>query len=249
MASNSQLKPGPPTLGQFMMREIVPNAIKKGLFGGPHILFPDLVNICVFLFQSNAIIGRVRRSQIDLLAKLFTEPGRESDLIPWLRQRSSKQLNEYKDVFGEEPTAFQTYITGLEYQTAGITLPFGNAQLRGSLKEHTKQVEKQSKYKVPLDFADQKLQMTAVEGIGFGIEYPELTEKMYREANENIDRENGNNARQAGLDIPWCFPFQQNPDVITLEEQENIALSMVAAYASEYHPQLVTPLDLDGYLE
>ena len=243
MASNSRLKPGPPTLGQFMMRGIVPNAIKKGMFGGPHILFPDLVNICAFLFQSNAIIGRVRRSQIDLLAKLFTEPGRESDLIPWLRQRSNKQLNEYKDVFGEEPTDFQTYITGLEYQTAGITLQFGNTQLRGSLKEHTKQVEKLSKKKLPLDFADQKFQMTAIEGIGFGIEYPDLTEKMYRGANENIDRESWDEARRAGLDIP------QNPEVITLEEQENIALSMVAAYASEYHPHLVTPLDLDGYLE
>jgi len=238
MASNSQL-----TLGQFMMRVIVPDAIKKGLFGGPHILFPELVNICAYLFQSNAIIGRVRRNQIDLLAKLFTEPGRESDLIPWLRERSRKQLSEYKDVFGEEPTGFQTFVTGLEYQTAGITLTFGNAQLRGSFKDHMKQVEKQSKYKVPLDFADQKFQMTALEGIGFGIEYPDLTEQLYRGANENLDRESWDEARRAGLDIP------QNPEVITLEEQEDIALSMVALYANEYYPQLVTPLDLDGYLE
>jgi len=178
-----------------------------------------------------------------LLARMFSEPGRESDVISWVRRLSNKRLSEYKDVFGEEPTAFQTYITGLEYQTAGLTLQFGNARLKGSFKEHTKQVEKLSKHKLPLDFADQKLQMTVSEGIGFGIEYPDLTERMYREANENIDRKSWDEARQAGLDIP------QNPEVITLEEQEDIALSMVATYAREYHPHLVTPLDLDGYIE
>ena len=244
MASNPQM-----TLALFLVREIVPNAIKKGLFGGPHIPFADLINICGYLFQSGAIIGRARRSQSESLATMFSEPGRESDAIDGIKLISTRHLDEYRRVFGEEPTAFPTYVTGLEYQRAGITMPFGKAQLTGSIQQHIKRVEKQSKDKVPLGFADDKLQMTAVEGIGFGIEFPELTEHMYREANENIDKKDWDNARQAGLDIPWCFPSQQNPDVITLEEQEDITLSEVAAYASQHYPRLVALLGLNKYLE
>ena len=167
----------------------------------------------------------------------------ESICLLCIKLISTRHLDEYRRVFGEEPTAFPTYVTGLEYQRAGITMPFGKAQLTGSIQQHIKRVEKQSKDKVPLDFADDKLQMTAVEGIGFGIEFPELTEHMYREANENIDKKDWDNARQAGLDIP------QNPDVITLEEQEDITLSEVAAYASQHYPGLVALLDLNKYLE
>ena len=77
-----------------------------------------------------------------------------------------------------------------------------------------------------------------LEGIGFGASFPELTKRMYRNAYEGIDTHLWSEARAHGLAIP------EKPEIVSLEEREATVLQMVAAYASEYYPELLDPLDL-----
>ena len=67
--------------------------------------------------------------------------------------------------------------------------------------------------------------------------------KVYRNTCENIDTNAWSEARAHGLAIP------ETPTIISLEEQEKIVLQIVATYASEHYPELLDPLDLNGYLE
>lgn len=85
--------------------------------------------------------------------------------------------------------------------------------------------------------------MFGLEGIGFGSSFPQLTEKMYRNLHESIDMDVWSKWRAHGLAIP------EKPTQMTLEEQEALILQMVAAYTSEYYPELLDLLDLRGHLD
>ena len=96
--------------------------------------------------------------------------------------------------------------------------------------------------KVPLEQAEPLIKSFHAEGIGFGSVFPELTEKLYRNTFEKVNRDSWIEARKYGLAIP------EEPTIIGLKEQEEIVLQMVAAYASEYYPELLDSLDLRGHL-
>jgi len=66
---------------------------------------------------------------------------------------------------------------------------------------------------------------------------------MYRNAHESIKMDVWYEARAHGLAIP------EKPTKISLEEQEGVVLQMVAAYTSEYYPELLDPLDLRCYID
>ena len=96
--------------------------------------------------------------------------------------------------------------------------------------------------KVPLEKAEPSIKAFELEGIGFGSSFPELTEKMYRNTLENIDRDVWAEMRAHGA------PITEKPRIVSLEELEEATLQMVVAYASEYYPELIDPLDLRGHL-
>ena len=105
-----------------------------------------------------------------------------------------------------------------------------------------KRITKMLDEKMPLEKAEPFIKAWGQEGIGFGSAFPQMAETMYRNSRGNIDSNDWAEMRQHGIAI------SENPAIISFEEQEDIVLCTTAAYASEYLPELLSPLDLYKYL-
>lgn len=227
------------TLMGFFGMGPVQNLAKSRLFGGPYLHFADVVTISGYLFQSGALLGRAKLGQLNYLAKMFADPRREPDVIKLLQDSAKRRLDDYVDTYGEEPFNLMSFILASEYKKTGIIIPLHGLELTDTNK---RQVAKVAKVKMPLKEVESTIKYGMVEGIGFGSLLPDLTETMYRESNDDIDIEAWELWKESGLEIP------ESPTVVSLEEQDQTVLSMVATYAQAYFPELIEPLKLTEVL-
>lgn len=225
-------------IGMGPMRKV----IRKRLLGAPYLHFADYVQVSGYLYQCGAILGRAKSDKLIILAGMLAQPGREADFIGYLKDLARKRLEDYVDAYGQQPTSLQLFVMATEYKKAGMPHGIADSPIDSDLKTHMKHTSKIAEMKMPVKEVEPMIKMWGQEGIGFGSSFRELTEKMYRDANENIDMEQWSEARKYGLDLP------ETPTIITLEEQEQIVLSMVAIYSGTYFPDLVEPLGLTGVL-
>jgi len=222
-------------LGMEPMRQVM----KTRLFGGPYIRLYDFFDVCRFQFESGAILGRARCNKLNILAKMFVLTGEGINKnIKFVQQEAKQRLEKFRNEVGKEPDTFFEFIQLRELgSTIGLSLAdfceaYGNKKLMKVFDEKW-QVEK----------AEPFIKLFGYEGIGFGSLFPELTEKMYRNAYENIDMDVWFEARAYGLVIP------EKPTIESFEEREQLVLLMVALYAQAYYPELLDPLDLQKIIE
>ena len=172
---------------------------------------------------------------------MLVVPGGEVNrLVKYMHDSAKEHLEKFRREHGNEPNTFYDFIFGIEFERV-----FGSS-LNKVYEEYmrgNKGVVKVFDHKVSLDIAWPNIQNYGVGGIGFGSSFPELTEKMYRNATESIDTDKWVEARKSGMDIP------KEPDIVTLEEREESILGIVAAYTLKYYPELVDPLDLRNYID
>lgn len=227
-------------LGLGLMQKV----IRKRLFGAPYLHFADYVQVSGYLYQCGAILGRAKQDKLIILAGMLAQPGREADFIGYLKDLARKRLDDYVDTYGQQPTSLQLLVMTTEYKKAGVVMPLGVAEpaTERELKTYMAQGTRIAKWKMPLKEIEPFMKTWGQEGIGFGSCFSDLTEKMYRDANEDIDIDQWSEARKHGLDLP------ETPSVITLEEQGQMVLSMAAVYAGTYFPDLVEPLGLTEVL-
>jgi len=112
---------------------------------------------------------------------------------------------------------------------------------KGKIK--AKKAMKKLEMKVSLRASEIAQRIFGREGIAFGISFPKLTERMYRNLQENVDMLGWSEAKAHGLAVP------EEPPIITLEEGEEVILKTVAVYTNRYWPEMLDSLDLRSYLE
>lgn len=205
------------------------------LFGGPYIRLGDFLIVCSFLYEAGAILGRARHDKLTILAKAFpADPGKEDSFINDLQNEARKRLEEYEKEFKKQPNSFLDLVYVLELKKLGLSL--GDTDF--------KTLKKAFGEKWPLKEAEPHIKFFGLEGIGFGSCFPELTVKMrLSHYIQNIGLDKWQKYREAGLHI------SEQPNIISLEEQEHDVLSMVAAYVSENYPELLDPLDLRSFIQ
>lgn len=232
-------KEGQITLMGFLGMTPVMKVTKTRLFGGPYIRLYDFFAVLSILYMTGAILGRARRNKLSILVEMLVVPGTEANkFLEFLQECAQKRLEKFRNEVGKDPDRFDEFILIREFEsTTGLSLTSFEAYARGN-----KKILKACDEKFPLEKAEPYIKMFGIEGIGFGSSFPELTEKMYRNAFEKIDMDVWARARAHGLAIP------EKPTIISLEEQEETVLQMVAAYTSEYYPELLESLDLRSHL-
>jgi len=219
--------------------------VKKGAFGKRYLHLFDYFQAIQFQYESGAVLGRAKRDKLSALKKLLVIPGyTAADVMEMAQDTAKKRLTDFKKDSGNEPETFSDFLYWKMFESAigqSIT-DCAEAYLHGN-KKILKMIDKKANEKVPLPEADYPLSIFGYEGVGFGSSFPELTEKMYRNATENIDMDKWSKARAYGLAIP------EKPDIVSLEEREEALLQIVAAYTAEFYPELLDPLDLRGYID
>lgn len=243
-------KEGQPPLMLLLGHLVVSQVVKKRLFGKPFIRLPDFCAVLSFVYVSGAVLGRARRDKLDILEKMLVSSVNIMELtgsdclyltrleagieqVKFLQKLAKKRLDKFGNEVGKKPDTFFEFILFREFvwRTRG-SVP---DSLKGYLRKEQKPL---GENKVSLIVAYPIIEGFGLEGIGFGSSFPELTEKMYRNAYEGIDTDLWSEARAYGLDIP------ERLTIVSFDEREETVLQMVAAYASEYYPELLEPLDL-----
>ena len=227
-------------LGEIPLKQVV----KKQFIGGPYIRLYDYFATLSFQYESGAILGRAKRDKISTLVNMLVVPGAEViKFVKFMQDQANERLERFRNELGKEPDTFYDFILFRELEKSLTVVGLSFSKVFEEYTRGNKEVVKVFDRKVSLKDAWTRIQEYGVEGIGFGSSSPELTEKMYRTAHESIGTDMWSEARAHGLTIP------EEPTRISLEEQERTALQMVAAYTSQYYPELVDPLDLRGCLE
>ena len=157
-----------------------------------------------------------------------------------MRAKAKERLEEFRNQTSKEPDTFSELIFERELEKAtGLSL-FDSFE---AYKHRDKRILKVFDEKMPLEQAQDIMRMFGLAGIGFGIAFPELTERICRNSTENIDMDKWSEARAYGLAIP------EKPDIVSFEEREESILQIVATYTAEFYPELLDPLDLKGYID
>lgn len=225
-------------LAEYFKTNLVQQVVEKGFFGGPFLRFYNYLNVSMHLYQSGALLGRAKIDQMPILAQMYCVPGSEHNSINMVQGSARERLGEYQRTFGEEPISLDTFISATEYQRIGLTMPIGR---RSNSTNSRKEIAKVRDGKLRLKDIDMTMQFQLLEGIGFGSLFPDLTERMYRQANDYVDVNEWELA-QKRLGITASLP------VITLEDEEQSVLGLVAAYANVYFPKLIEPLNLTNLI-
>jgi hypothetical protein len=240
-------KEGQPTLTGVLSWLPLKPVVKERRFGGRYLRAFDYFYMLGFQYENCALLGRAYYDKINLLTRMLVrEENKVDELVKNLQDVSSNRLNKFRNEVGEEPKSFYHFISMREYDSVLVRafgLPLDELILLAARSREIKEVKKLFDREVPLEVATDKARIYGLEGIGFGSSFPELTEKMYKNAYENVDMDMWTKAREIGVDIP------EKPDFIPLEEREKPILTAAAAYAAEFYPELLDPLDLRGYIE
>lgn len=228
-------KQGQISLVNFLSIPVINKVTKTRLFGGRYLHLSDVFKVCSHLYLTGAILGRARRNNLNTLAKILVVPGTEEENMNWLQERARARLAKFRNEVGGEPDTFDEFILSGGLKGVGLIPTKG----RESYTHEDKKID--FNMKVPSEIAEYGMKTCLLEGICFGGSFPELTERMYEKAK---------NAEDAWTDT-WAhgLAIPKELTAMSFEEAEENILQIVAAYASEYYPELLDPLDLRNYLE
>ena len=196
---------------------------QKGLLGGVKVRMEDFMQVSAAVYATGAVLGRARHDRIEILAKMFSDPGQEKDSSEWLQSLANERIQKY----GRDPENFPALFFTTEWREMGATWP----------DDHRTVMQLGNK-KVPLEKLEDRFKMYILEGIGFGAAFPQKTERMWKDLYETVDAAAWERAKASGVDVP------EKPTPVNLADREREVLSEVAEYASEYFPELVEPLGL-----
>jgi len=237
------------TFIDYLGYEPVMAMAKKRLFGGSYLTFGDYCGVLALVYESSAVVGRAKSDKLSIIEKILEAqyPMYKPEPIKDFQKEAKERLDEFKKERGREPHSFLEFIqvkllkNALQHEGLKVLpnatydkLYLDEAIGRKALDSlemgdiaNGKKVMKILMSKISLKSAEIGIRIFGKEGIAFGISFPKLTERLYRNLHENIEK----------------------PPVITLEEGEEDILHVVAEYTTRFWPELLDALELRGYLE
>jgi len=202
---------------------IMSGALKKRIFSAPYIPFQRYLGCYQEAFEAGVVLGYAFRDRLTTLAKLFSQPGREEELVRAMQELAQRKLTG----IGKAENFLELAMFAEEHRVEANWLGSGidEAQIE-FLKKHLKMLPQQ---------AFKNLHGAVSVGIGFGSAFAELTERLWKAVYERpIDRNEWQKWRNAGLDIG-----DELPEPLPLAKRQEQLLSLVELFVSKARPELL----------
>ena len=217
----------------FLSHEVIDEAYneKSGNYG--FIYLWDYFFILSFLYETGAILGCARREKPLLLEKMIAQT-KSSYYISDYQKMAKEHLQSYRNQFTKEPDTFYEFIFKRElenftgpnpsnisqqhsgYDDKKLTRAYNsfNKRYLALLDEKVRIKESENTFLRPAKRDDAaKVRRHTLEGIGFGIAFPELTEKM------NLNFWDSIRGNMDELSQKWIRP---DPVVQRMRERDNL---------------------------
>ncbi len=215
-------------------------AKKRFFFFAPHVPFQRYLGCYQEAFEVGVVLGYAFRNRLATFAKLFSEPGREQELIAFMQELAQRRLTEVGDAenFFSLSMAAEEGRIRADWRESGIT----EGQIE-HLRRH---------FKMPLKTASSNLHVAVSIGIGFGSAFPEQTEKLWKAGHEYLlDPDRWARVRHdprylmeetfGPLTAEQVEGFQRDepPESVTLAKRQEQLLSQVELFVSRARPELL----------
>jgi hypothetical protein len=235
-----------PSLSVLLCQPFMNKITRKAIWGKPYARAIDLLDVEEQLYSIGAALGHAMRNKLDILKKLLSVPSAkqyEADRIMNLCKKDArKNLEEFRNKHGRDPDTFGDFISyrSVENLLRNKGIRLNAKEAIEAYTEGNSKIKKIFDLQVELEGNEQRMIIMLLQGIQFGSSFPELTERMYQKLRKEDDDFWAH--RFYGIKIPETLkPW-------SLEDTQQAILQMVAAYTSEYYPELLDPLNLRDYL-
>ncbi len=210
-----------PTLTQILALRYVEPFVQTRLIGGG-VRFGRVLAAGVWLYASCAVLGRARRDHFEILAGMISTPRSADHLYRVLSAAAAERIGYHAG----QPESFFDLFMRTEYTRLGLNWPPPDI-------ETAEVIHRFNRRRLPAEQAYELAETYALEGIGFGARFPELTERMWRRTFQPATSVARicSQASAIGVEGHWT--------AATLEERERDILREVAGYAEIYNPALV----------
>ena len=220
-----------PSLLGYLAHEFIAPVKRAGLFSGEYVLFAEYLSHAQLLYETSAVLGCIYRDRLDTFAELFSEPGRQADLANFLI--TGTVVADRLAALPDDPKNF--YELFFKPELMKKAHDFGLTQF-SELLNLPKLSRKVFMVKIPIKAAFEHSYDTALEGIQFGSQRPDLAEKLF---SYQHDTEKWHFAHEAGLEI-GASP----PETIPLRERQAEVRKLIRPYVEKIRPDLLTKLEL-----
>jgi hypothetical protein len=220
-----------PYLAGFMLAPFV----RKSLFSGKWVPLGQCILAAQLAYEAGAVLGYYFRDRMPVFAKLFCEPGRETELVTYLKESARAEMASCQ---GESATFFD-----LSWE-AEVALAMEAMRRAGRTKlTDTGDFHLIAGERIRAANTSPRLQTVMAKGIGLGCGLPELTEKLWRNSfalpSGDENRRQWAVWRAHGLDLPEIPPAPES-----LKEAQARVVSYIVPYISRRCPEMVQELGL-----
>jgi hypothetical protein len=206
-----------PTLISSFTVPLVVQSLVDREGGPPKIQWANALQIGAVAYETGALIGRALADKALFLEQLLAEVERDG----WLIQIAAQEAAKRKEAYPVE-ACFWTMVMKGELAKVNLTLP----------ETRTDAVRQALQTAVAADKMLESIEALGLEGVGFGLQFPEETASLYRSVNEHLDHDIIRASTGYGLTMP--IP----PEPYALEKGVADSLKIVAQYVRHNHAEL-----------
>jgi len=192
------------------------------------IQWANALQIGAFVYETGALIGRALAGKAMLVEKLLANVEREG----WLIEIATEEAVKRHESYPAEP-CFWTLVMKGELAKIGLTL----------VDTVSKDVRQALQTPIAADKMLESIEALGLEGVGFGMRFPNDTALMYKAINEHVDYEAIRHSTAYALAIP--IPINPYP----IEAREADLLKIVAQYIRRNHVNLEQSFRLSHLIE
>lgn len=229
-----------PTLAEALMISVIQPLIKKPLFGKQRLPLKAFLSVGGFLFETGAVLGWAYRDRQLAFVRVIALPETPDQRVRLMRLKAKERVAEW-----ESPNdSFYLFVYETEVARRGhpinmMALASENEDRERSkenMKRFTNWLKEQS---LDLHTAWTELHYIFYEGIGYGFEFPEETQRrweaVYAKPKTPDDLISWHMAYQRGVvTTPEPAPIQ------TWDEHVSEMKDALRGYITEFKPDLTT---------
>jgi len=227
-----------PTLAEVLMISIIQPLIKKPLFGKQRLPLKAFLSVGGFLFETGAVLGWTYRDRQLAFVRVIALPETPDQRVRLMRLKAKERVAEWESL--NDSFYLFVYETELARRGHPISMMASENEDWERSKENMRRVSGWVKEQsLDLHTAWTELHYIFYEGIGYGFEFPEETQRRWKAVYEKPktpdDLISWHMAYQYGVvTTPEPAPIQ------TWDERVSEVKDALRGYITEFKPELNT---------
>lgn len=231
-----------PTLAEVLMMPVIQPLIKKPLLGKQRLPLAAFLSVGGFLFETGAMLGWAYRDSQLAFVRVISLPETPDQLVRLMRLKAKERVAEWKS----PGDSFYRFVYETEAARRGHPVEMSPTEDASSMEDMKRSMENMKRFtnwlkeqSLDLHTAWSELHYLFYEGIGYGFEFPEETQRRWKAVYEK--------PKTPDDLISWRDAYKYDvvttpepPLIQTWDERVSELKDVLRGYITEFKPGLNT---------